>query len=808
MGDCDSDAECKSGVFCNFHPNLSKYAVTAGLDPDICEAFRNGCHKDDLGGEDYCSPDCKCKAGEGDCAPLENDCESGLVCWENVGADFGFKSTVDVCLKPTSGCHQGYNGGKNYCSSTCKCGNGEGSCSLYDQCQENHECIPGRGVEFGLPADTYVCIKGLPTCVPRWVCSEDKAHRYWKDGNCNNGPEQYCPGCYRGECRGNICQPEIMCKNGNIVETKSDCQEIVQKCEFGCDNGQTVCKKSLCEPERYCTGKKSLHTKDENCTTRDYSCFEACENGACVCKEESICLSSFTLWKSGDCSVRNPIYCDFGCENGICKTPPSCTPGWICKDSGTKHYKNVDCTYTSLTTCANGCENGQCKQKTCTAGWFCEVGKRGYLNADCSKTMSNDCLYGCDAGGTRCRTEEECIRDGACKPKCQLSQYCDGIKSVTLNQDCTKSEVPCLYGCDSGACKPEQTNIWGWRCKDTSTKGYYLETGEWINTEVCKYGCYAGRCALTKTANCNSYKPGGDGFCSKYCRCGYGLGPCKTDGDCDSGLLCLKDEEIVKAYNLKDGQGICGGFVNSKQLTYTKLLTYFKDDKFDFRMIITSNSQSGIGLFDNLYKNFVIGADTYKMTFKVHSSPDFKDAPLTCKAKWEPHGFDAYLPVLHLNMVLEKGNLGKSNTNVYNGHFTMLVKPKTVKSRYCLVWYITKVKNISDKDMCDIICLSKPEFGKLKLPPGLPVPIPQSVIDQLLLRIGSLDGYKWPQAIPALTAGATAATGTVTMVYVIDSIYNIIINTVVTRGATLGIMPLNIVDIPGYEKISASNQSF
>lgn len=55
------------------------------------------CHEDVLGGSAYCSPDCLCYAGEGDC-DSDSDCVPGTVCVSNVGESYGYEPRVDVCM--------------------------------------------------------------------------------------------------------------------------------------------------------------------------------------------------------------------------------------------------------------------------------------------------------------------------------------------------------------------------------------------------------------------------------------------------------------------------------------------------------------------------------------------------------------------------------------------------------------------------------------------------------------------------------------------------------------------------------------
>jgi hypothetical protein len=56
------------------------------------------CHTSPLWDWDYCSPDCKCNANEGDC-DTDVECAEGLFCAKNVGANYGQDSRTDVCQK-------------------------------------------------------------------------------------------------------------------------------------------------------------------------------------------------------------------------------------------------------------------------------------------------------------------------------------------------------------------------------------------------------------------------------------------------------------------------------------------------------------------------------------------------------------------------------------------------------------------------------------------------------------------------------------------------------------------------------------
>jgi len=90
-GDCDGDHQCQSGLVC-----ATDKGSNYGFRPivDVCEVYV----PPELGSNTFCE-DSLCGKGEGDC---DNDlqCQSGLVCVDDVGANYGFRPIVDVCESP------------------------------------------------------------------------------------------------------------------------------------------------------------------------------------------------------------------------------------------------------------------------------------------------------------------------------------------------------------------------------------------------------------------------------------------------------------------------------------------------------------------------------------------------------------------------------------------------------------------------------------------------------------------------------------------------------------------------------------
>lgn len=152
QGDCDSAAECEPGMLC-----YGDAGHLFGLDEedDVCATCLPATGN---GTTDYCNSSCTCSEGEGDC-DSDADCDTGLHCFLNVGADFGLEPDTDVCAacRPAS-----QNGHVNFCSPDCQCGHGKGDCDSNADCQAGHTCVNNVGALFGLEADTDVCVNLNP----------------------------------------------------------------------------------------------------------------------------------------------------------------------------------------------------------------------------------------------------------------------------------------------------------------------------------------------------------------------------------------------------------------------------------------------------------------------------------------------------------------------------------------------------------------------------------------------------------------------------------------------------------------------
>jgi hypothetical protein len=97
QGDCDP-GQCESGLTCvnNVGP---KYGWSS--ETDVCEKSTGG-GTGTPGGNSYCTTSSPCSAGQGDC-DSNAECQSGLTCVDNVGAAYSYRSIVEVCERTSGG---------------------------------------------------------------------------------------------------------------------------------------------------------------------------------------------------------------------------------------------------------------------------------------------------------------------------------------------------------------------------------------------------------------------------------------------------------------------------------------------------------------------------------------------------------------------------------------------------------------------------------------------------------------------------------------------------------------------------------
>jgi len=144
-GDCDSDSQCQSGLTCSQDVGAN-YGWKSSV--DVCEVAS----PKDFPGWSYCTDSNPCPVGYGDC-DSDSQCQSGLTCSQDVGANYGWKSSVDVCEATSTRPFLGW----DYCSDSNPCPAGYGDCDSDSQCQSGLTCNQDVGANYGWSSSVDVC---------------------------------------------------------------------------------------------------------------------------------------------------------------------------------------------------------------------------------------------------------------------------------------------------------------------------------------------------------------------------------------------------------------------------------------------------------------------------------------------------------------------------------------------------------------------------------------------------------------------------------------------------------------------------
>ena len=285
-GDCDGDEQCESGLTC-----VKDVGANYGWDPtiDVCESGGSGLPNGDWA---YCD-DKLCKDGEGDCDGDEQ-CESGLTCVQDVGANYGWDPTIDVCESGGSGLP---NGDWAYCDDKL-CKDGEGDCDGDEQCESGLTCVEDAGADYGWDPTIDVCESGLPN--GDWAYCDDKLCKDG-EGDCD-GDEQCESGltCVEDAGANYGWDPTIdVCESDCIPATEClswfECGEYSNGCGGSIDCGpcgtgescvENICKAG-CIPATECP-------VEFECGDYDDGCGDTIDCGPCGAGEDS-CVENICI---------------------------------------------------------------------------------------------------------------------------------------------------------------------------------------------------------------------------------------------------------------------------------------------------------------------------------------------------------------------------------------------------------------------------------------------------------------------------------------------------------------------------------
>jgi hypothetical protein len=186
QGDCDSDAECEEGLIC-VHDVGASYGWPEAR--DVCEKPADTCGVF-ISGPDWCRDCGPCSEGQGDC-DSDFECEEGSICVHDVGGNYGWPQARDVCEKPADTCGA-FISSPDWCRDCGPCSEGQGDCDSDAECEEGLICVHNVGANYGWPEARDVCEKPADICGvfisgPDWCrdcgpCSEGQ-------GDCDNDDE-------------------------------------------------------------------------------------------------------------------------------------------------------------------------------------------------------------------------------------------------------------------------------------------------------------------------------------------------------------------------------------------------------------------------------------------------------------------------------------------------------------------------------------------------------------------------------------------------------------------------------------------
>ncbi len=513
-----------------------------------------------------CSPDCACAAGEGDC-DTNADCQSGLVCDTShttpgkgnvctpahcrdhsydegetgldCGGDCVDNSICPACTPP---------GVANACKPYCQCGFHQGGCMTDADCAGGLVCgsnAKNFGTSFRVcwPA---VCAGPLndPTLCGTWCGNgtvQASLGEVCDDGNTVSGD-----GC------SSDCRSKEVCGNGYIDSAKGEtCDDGNKMSGDGCS--------STCQVETgySCSGIPSLCY---DCGDGKKKGAEVCDDGNTVggdgcsadCRSNEQCGNSFVDTAVGeDCDDGNTTPGD-GCS-ATCKYEPA-----VCGDHVIQHGETCD---DGNTTNGDGCsstclvEPAVCGDGTVQSTEECDDGNTA--NGDgCSSTCQRENQHKCGdrfldyQGGEVCDDGNTVAGDG-CSADCFSKEICgngklDPAKGEACDDGNTKNGDGCSASCQveaGSSCdtkSPSHCSI----CGDGKLSGNEVcDDGNKVGGDGCSADCQSlETCGnhYVDTATGEVCDPVVDG-CTDACKSLCGDGIVHGTEQCDDGNTKAND---------------------------------------------------------------------------------------------------------------------------------------------------------------------------------------------------------------------------------------------------------------------------
>jgi len=493
-GDCDSDADCKTGLKCFQRNGFTKVpdCNAHGTVHDVSNY--DFCYNDPKGlksmGGSGCTRSKRCSACHGDCDG-DYDCKPGLKCFQRNalqqihGCGFGGSNDVrgyDYCYNPKAL----FNLGGSGCTPSKKCARCQGDCDSDRDCKDGLKCYQRNG----------------KTPIPG--CDRGGIHDYHNYDFCytlgytgqlvNKGGSGCTPKKQCLKCQGD-CDSDRDCKGQLRCFQRRD-NTVVQGCRAG--------GKGDVRGYDFCYDEKVLHNYGgTGCTPK-----KPCDKCGGDCDRDSDCKGALQCFQ----------------RNGLAKVP-SCKAGGygdvlnydFCMDWGHKGLQNLGgsgCRRTKkCAMCQGDCDN----DAECRPGLQC-FQRNGYT-----------AVHGCGIGGAGDKNNYDYCYD----PRI-LHHY--GGSGCTPSKKCAR----CQGDCDSDRdCKP------GLKCFQRNNKKVVTGCKKGGRGDIHAHDfCYADYPALVNLggSGCTTKKP-----CT---RC---QGDCDTDNDCKGPLRCFQRNDNRQVHSCAVG---------------------------------------------------------------------------------------------------------------------------------------------------------------------------------------------------------------------------------------------------------------
>lgn len=490
QGECQSDAECSDGVFCNGAEVCANGSCAAGTAPDCDDDI--ACTADSCdGSEDACvhvTQDAECDDGSA-CNGVEScDVAAGCVAGTPVDCvDDGIDCTVDACAEPNGTC--GYSPSDALCPPGETCVVEQGGCTPKPPCAIDADCDDGKacnGVETCLAG---VCEQGEPlACDDGISCTDDTCdaeldaclhapnHTRCSDEAFCNGDEvcdveQGClpgapPACDDGlGCTVDACDAtsdecvhdadHTVCDDGKFCNGAEQC-DVIAGCKAGippaCDDGK-ACTSDACSTDQNDCVHTPVHAFCDDglhCNGEETCSASAADASGCVAGTTVSCDPDGTACTADVCSevtqacahtprdeLCSPTeYCDgaiagMGCvQRDICSQDAHCDDGNPCNG-------------------AEICDMSVCRRGTpvnCDDDIACTIDACNPATGACTRTLNHE--Y-CDDGFT-CNGSEVCSETTGCVPGATVD--CDDSEPCTLDT-CEEPSGACAHLENASLCE-------------------------------------------------------------------------------------------------------------------------------------------------------------------------------------------------------------------------------------------------------------------------------------------------------------------------------------------------------------------